>query len=227
VAVESNEAPLRAPEVRPHPHAGIGPLLMPLELPELPDRYDVRHLAVLPKTPRTVVVVWSLSPLDFARARDRQPVLRVWCEDGILHTASVHHPLGRWYADGLRPDQHVWAEITAGTEVLALSKRVALPPDAPSRLHHPLFVSIDIDRPLSELPRDLRRGAPTAPPRPDGPLTASERAWRRATQLNATPAEPDPQFVAGPDEPAALDPIDHEMLVSSLMSSLHARRQEA
>lgn len=220
--IHSAAAPEPVPEpprrpARKHPHTGVGPLLAPLVLPELPSAYDTRLLAVLPKHATGAVVVWSLTVSDLARL----PVLRVFGETGLICTVPVGERLGRRYVGDLRPDQAVWAEIvSAEGDPLAIARRVALPPSTPSRLHHPLRVRIDVDRPLAHLPRDLRAAAPSAPPRPTGRPTASERSWIRATTTPVPNAAP---VVAEPSEPPAVIGEHHAELVSSFVHALGGR----
>jgi hypothetical protein len=128
-------------------------------------------------------------------------VLCVRAAEGLVARAPVGGRLGTHVVVGLRADQPVWAEILAGDEPVAVSRRTTLPPDGPSRLYQPLLARIAVDRPLHALPRDLRAGraAPTA-----SGATASERSWLRA---------------AG-GAPTRLGETEHEALVSSLVHAV-------
>jgi len=144
------------PDQRTHRHSGALPLLPELKLRALPSSYDLTHLAVLPRNPFALAVVWAIEPGQFP---EQGATLVLRAGDQVLAEAPVDRPLGSWFFGDLQPGQAIWAEVLTSRGRLARSSVVHLPPAGPS-----------------PLPPEIRRTA-TPAPLPDR-STPSDPAWR-------------------------------------------------
>lgn len=121
-----------------HPEAGRGPLLPPLHLAPPPMHYDDSFLSLLPKTPGSLVCVWSLGDAERRALMGRPLELRIvdqtW-DHRVVHRASPELDARHWAVSGLTPDRTYRALLGSvhGGEFVALlwSRALPLPPAGP------------------------------------------------------------------------------------------------